>query len=132
MGIHGDTGGPEGAARQHTKSWRVRHLRYNICIIIHKLIKTPNDTNGINSFIYRTMWSYLRHMAEFLENVASAMDGISSKDIENLKNEMSVSNRRRTSFSVATRPKHSSHLLSVKVYPGVTGIISSEKCTIYL
>ncbi|XP_019851941.1 PREDICTED: inositol 1,4,5-trisphosphate receptor type 3-like [Amphimedon queenslandica] len=66
------------------------------------------------------MWGYLKHMAEFLENIATVLDGVSSEGLEDLKYEMTASNRRRTSFSSAARPKKSSRILSVKIYPGIT------------
>ena len=69
------------------------------------------------------MWGYLKHMAEFLENIASVLDGVSSEGLEDLKYEMTASNRRRTTFSSVARPSRSSRFLSVKEYPGITGRI---------
>ena len=71
------------------------------------------------------MWSYLKHMAEFLENIATVLDGVSSEGLEDLKYEMTASNRRRTTFSSAARPKKSSRILSVRIYPGITGRIAA-------
>ena len=74
------------------------------------------------------MWKYLKHLACLLEGVATVLSGISVGEIENLRNELTTSNRRRTSFSSPRRTAASptrkvSRVVSTVGIADVTGIV---------
>ena len=71
------------------------------------------------------MWVYLEHLSSLLENIAKVLSLVSSAEMDNIRNELTTSNRRRTSFSVHSPVAHGGgsrlpHSTSVGV-PDVTG-----------
>ena len=53
------------------------------------------------------MWVYLEHLSGLLENIARVLSLVSSAEMDNIRNELTTSNRRRTSFSVHSPVAHS-------------------------